>query len=535
MKSKIKNSQTLEQGAMLLVLSGIFVKIIGAFFKIPLSADYCLGDIGFGYFSSVYDIFIPIYTLSSSGFPAAVSRIISEYLVENNKAKALKAFSFFKKIMLIIGIIGTASLFLLAKPFVGLTDKTGKTLFIFLAMAPAVLFCFLSSAYRGYTEGHRNMFPTAVSNLIDALSKVILGFTSAFIAVKLSGNIVLGAVCAMAGITLGTVISFVFLNIYYRKNYNYNENYSVDSRLFKRLIIISLPIVLSSLGVSLVTFIDSLSVRPILSALFERNTIVCEEIIKAFSDDFLRKDLIPTFLYGIRSKAYTVFHLIPVFTGFIAVSVLPNITADFKSNNKENLNKNINSALKISSTISFPISFGLIFIGEQIMNLLYGADSLNIGGNILSIYGIAAVFAGCIMPLTAVLQAVDKQKTALISFIFGLIIKAIGNIVLISVPKLNIYGSAISTVLCFISVFIIHLVSLIKLKDLKMDIKSVFLKPVFSAFLCGITAYLVCKLSDSSLITVASILLAGLVYLTFLIILKVFSLTEIKEIIKKNT
>ncbi len=531
MKSKIKNSQTLEQGAMLLVISGIFVKIIGAFFKIPLSADYCLGDIGFGYFSSVYDIFIPIYTLSSSGFPAAVSRIISEYLIENDKVKALKAFSFFKRIMLIIGIVGTVLLLLLAKPFVSLTDQTGKTLFIFLAMSPAVLFCFLSSVYRGYMEGNRNMIPTAFSNLIDALSKVILGFTSAFIAVKLSGNVVLGAVCAMAGITSGTAISFIFLRLYYKRNYCSFEKKSNDLVLIKRLLVISLPIVLSSLGVSLVTFIDSVTVRPILSAVFENTPDTLDKIINALSDGYLDRSSVPTLLYGIRSKAYTVFHLIPVFTGFIAVSILPNITADYKSGNKTSLNKNINSALKITSFISLPIAFGLIFIGKQIFDLLYGGDILCIGGGILSFYGIAALFAGFIMPLTAVLQAVNKQKTALISFIIGLIIKAIGNVILISVPRLNIYGSAISTVLCFMTVFIIHLISLIKFKDLKINIKAVFLKPIFSAFLCGFVAYFVCKISESSFITAVSILLGGLIYLGSSVLLKCFSLDEIKEII----
>lgn len=532
MKSNRRSSQTLEQGAMLLVISGIFVKIIGAFFKIPLSADYCLGDIGFGYFSSVYDIFIPIYTLSSSGFPSAVSKIISEYLIENNQTYALKVFSFFKKIMLIIGIVGTALLILLAKPFVSLTDETGKTLFIFLAMAPAVLFCFLSSVYRGYMEGSRNMFPTAVSNIIDALSKVILGFTSAFIAVKFSGNIVLGAVCAMAGITLGTVISFVFLSLYYKKNYRLYEKTSDDSLLFKKLLIISFPIVLSSLGVSLVTFIDSVTVRPLLSAVFNKNTDLLNNIINAVNDGHLDTSSVPTFLYGIRSKAYTIFHLIPVLTGFIAVSILPNISADFKSGNKISLNQNINSALKITSFISLPIAFGLIFIGKQIINLLYGGDVLFIGGNILSIFGLSAIFAGFVMPLTAILQGINKQKTALISFIIGLSVKIIGNIIFVSIPKFNIVGSAISTVLCFLTVFIIHFVSILKTKGLKINFKTVFIKPFISAFLCGITAYLVCIFSENTLIYILSILLGGLIYLIFIAFFRVFTLKEIKEILK---
>ena len=107
MISKSKSGQTFEQGAAILFISGIFVKIIGAFFKIPLSSDYCLGDIGFGYFSSVYDIYLPIYALATTGIPSSISRIISEYLAEKDCKNVEIAFLFFKKIMFIFGVIGT--------------------------------------------------------------------------------------------------------------------------------------------------------------------------------------------------------------------------------------------------------------------------------------------------------------------------------------------------------------------------------------------------------------------------------------------
>lgn len=538
MINSVKKNQTFEQGAILLLVSGLLVKIIGAFFKIPLSSDYCLGDVGFGYFSSVYDVFLPVYTLASSGIPSAVSRIISEYLAEKNYKKADIAFKIFKRIMFWLGIIGTFLLAVFAVPFVGLTDKTGKTLLTFFAMAPAILFCFLSSVYRGYYEGNRNMLPTAFSNVIDALSKLVFGFTTALIVVKLSGNVALGATATMAGITLGTIISYTFLRIYHSrvcaKSHISNEEYFEEDRaLFKRLISIALPIVLASLSISLVTFIDSLTVRWSLSSMGENDLNVISQMYSRYNIPF-DAVMMPTFLYGIKSKAYTLFNLIPVLTGFIAASALPSI-AGSASAALEKLTTTINTALKLTTALSFPMGFGLIFAAKPIMKLLYGDSSYEIGGNILIIYGIAALFAGLLTVLTAILQALNKQNRVLLNFLIGLIIKIISNIILVSIPKLNIYGAAISTVLFFAFVVLAHFLVVVKTLKLRLDYINSIIKTFFSALFCGITAYLIMGLSDSFLITLVGILAAALVYILFLVIFKTFKIEEIKGfIVKKN-
>ena len=534
-----KKTQTFEQGAMLLLISGLLVKLIGAFFKIPLSSDYCLGDIGFGYFSSVYDFYIPIYTLTSSGIPSAVSRIISEYLVDGNYSKSFSAFKIFKKLMLIVGLIGTVGLLLISFPLVNLTDKTGKTLMAFLAMCPAVLFCGLSSVYRGFYEGNRNMIPTAVSNIIDALSKVLLGFTSAYITVKLTGNVSLSAASAMAGITVGTVISYLFLKLYYngyRKPIrNYSDDYYEDKKLYIKLIKISLPIVLSSLAISLVSFIDSLTVRGILTGVVSKNYDSVFKMIGCMTTAQISADTLPTFLYGIKSKAYTLFNLIPVLTGFIASSAIPSITREFVSDNKEKLNTTINSSIKLSAFLCFPMGFGLTFINQHIMSLLYGDGSALIGGKMLLIYGISALFAGLITVLTAILQSAGKQNAALLNFLIGLILKIIGNILFVAFPKINIFGSALSTALFFSFVCIAHFYVLMKNIRILPDFKSVIIKPLISAFLCGISAFLICKISDSGIITVISIAVAVVVYFVSSAIFKTFTIAEIGGFLKKNT
>ena len=84
--------QNLSQAGAILLVSAVIVKLIGALFKIPLSADYALGDLGFGYFSAVYDLYIPIYTLAFSGFPVAIARMVADFTAKNDTHNTRRIF-----------------------------------------------------------------------------------------------------------------------------------------------------------------------------------------------------------------------------------------------------------------------------------------------------------------------------------------------------------------------------------------------------------------------------------------------------------
>ena len=52
------------------------VKILGALFKIPLT--YAVGEYGIGLFNTAYHFYGPVFSLATTGFPVAVSRLVSE-------------------------------------------------------------------------------------------------------------------------------------------------------------------------------------------------------------------------------------------------------------------------------------------------------------------------------------------------------------------------------------------------------------------------------------------------------------------------
>ena len=524
MKKQEIKKQSFSKGATILLASTIMVKIIGALFKIPLSADYCLGDLGFGYFSSVYDIFTPFSTLAISGFPVAIAKIISDDFAKSNEKKVisdLKAAKRFFSVSSLLLFIIIVCISLIS----GFVLKKSDSYIIMLTMAPAILFCFIASLYRGYFEGINNMQTPAVSNIIEAFCKLALGFTIAFALVKYTGDLILAASGAMLGITIGTAFSAFYLKIKIKKSDISLKDKNIPHSSSKEILKILIPIVCASLLGGIVVFIDTLTVRWRIDSLMPNNyNFIC---------NLLGLNILPevsefsTFLYGIRSKAFTIFNLIPTLTTSIGIAIIPNVSGYLSAKDDVNLQKTIQTGLKIASIITMPVSFGLIFIGTPIMNFLYGDGTSLISGRLLSIYGVAAIFAGLVMLLTSVLQGLSKQSFVLKSFVIGLLIKLLLNIILIGIPEINIYGSALSTVFCYAFIFVSELALLIKSINFKLDFKDTVLKAVFSAVCCGIAAMLICKIGDSSLITMLAIAVAGAVYLGCLLLTKTIKIVKI--------
>lgn len=530
--------RSMQYGTAVLLISAVIVKIIGALFKIPLSSAHCLGDEGFGFFSSAYDLFSPLYSLAMAGLPVATARTVSEHIAAGRYRDARLSYRLSRKFFFIAGIIGTAVFAALVIPFVRLTDATGKTAPALFAVAPAVLFSCILSAERGYYEGLNNMLPTAVSELTEALCKLILGLGAAFITVRLTGSTVWGAAAAMAGITVGTLFAFLYTRIYAKLKgdgitaemlENSPEPQS-GADTFKKMILLTLPIALTSLTVNIPPMIDAFTVKSGLEGLINGGTDLREIYRSVFENgDMPDLSAFPVLLYGIRGKAYTVFNLVPAFTSAIGVGAVPAIAAAARGNTAE-LKKNINTVLKTAALISLPAACGLIAIGGRITDFLYDTEaSAVIGGEMLTLYGLAALFAGFLVPLGGILQAVDRQNAVLLNTAVGTAVKLLVNIIAVSVPKINVMGSALGTVLCFFVIFLLDIAVLIKAVGFAPDSANVFLKPLASAALCGLAARLTVMLGSSRGVTLLAVFAAVLVYAALIIALKTVSESDFPD------
>ncbi len=530
-----RKEQNLTQAGTILLLSAVIVKLIGALFKIPLSSDYALGDLGFGYFSAVYDLYTPIYTLALSGFPVAISKITADAITSGNSESQAKIHFSSLRLVSLIGVIVTFLFCGLAIPMV-LTQSGDKNAFYcIIAIAPSVLICSVVSVYRGYFEGRKNMIFPAISNVIEALGKLCLGLLTAIVTVKLTNNLALGAAAALFGITLGTVASLIYLKINFKRNNQFAlisaDERKYDKNMRGKLLGVIIPVAVASLSMAVVGLIDSVTLRPLLESILQDENRFAEVLLKGTSYTNINIDEIPTLIYGIKSKAHTIFHLAPTFTMAFGIGAVPMVSQYFAQKDKSNIKKNVETCLKFSSLLAMPIAVGCFSLSFGIMNLLYGDASAELGGKILQIYSVASLFAGLTIPTTALLQGISRQREALFSIFSGIVVKLALNFILVPIPTLNVFGAVIASVCCFAVTFLLNMVFLIKGLGFVPNFGTL-LKPFFAAFLCGVTAYLIADVSASNITNVLAIGAAGVVYAAGLLLLRVVTPEDFRELLK---
>jgi len=538
---KQRKQQSFEYGAIILLCSTMIVKLIGAIFKIPLSN--LIGDLGFGYFSSAYDLFTPIYSLSMAGLPIAVSRLVAEQMAEGRYRDVRQSLKVTKKAFFITGFVGLLLMLLLIYPFVKLTDATGGTIYSLFAIAPSLLFCCVMSTYRGYYEGLRNMYPTAASDIIEAMGKLVLGLGFAFIVMRLTENVAFAAAGAMLGITVGAAAAALFLRLRYKfkgdmissdELANSPESLSSNATL-KALIAIAVPVVVASLANNIASLVDVSMVKLQLKNLMDNSGDMIMNMYKSSIADYnltakeaLTSKAVPTFLYGIRGKAFTVYNLVPTITSVLGVSALPVLASSWVKKDKPLIKKNIDSMIKTTAIIAMPAGVGFFALGGPIMALLYNTvASVEIGAPMMRIFGCAAFFAGLAIPMTSMLQAVGKQVYALRNVAIGAVLKVVVNLILVAVPSINIQGAAVGTFACYLFVFFANLITLIRVTGVVPSFKKVLFKPFISALACGVVAYFVSLMGDGKIITIAAVGAAAIAYFLALIILNTFEKDDV--------
>ena len=210
-------------GTMVLAVGTVIVKLIGVFFKIPLTN--ILGGVGMSYFNVAYELYYPLYALFVSGVPVAVSKLVSESVAKGRARDAEKLLRLSVGAFVVIGIVGSALMYFGAGWFSQRVNNPPAALAVRM-LSPALLFGCVMAALRGYWQGMQNMVPTAVSQVVEAVAKLVLGLTLAYAATAIGmaeyarAGTVFGAPCdsaeqaqiavlpyAAAGAILGVALS----------------------------------------------------------------------------------------------------------------------------------------------------------------------------------------------------------------------------------------------------------------------------------------------------------------------------------------
>lgn len=562
-------SQSLLQGVSVLAAAMLIVKLVGAVFKIPLGN--ILDGEGMGYFSTAYSVFTMIYAFSTAGLPAAISKMVAEQSVRGRYRDIRKIHEISTRFFLILGVGGFLLMALGSKLFVNIA-KTPSALYSVLAISPAILFGCVTSAYRGYYEGLRNMTPTAVSQVVEVVAKLVFGLSLALVVTKTASSqyaksgVVFGqqaasleemqriaapyaAAAAIFGVTLSTVVGTVYLLIHCKRagdgvteeNLKYSPRAMRGKVLLVRLVKIAIPISLGSIVVNVAQFIDTFTIIRRLDAAFQNHADVMMKLFGSIIPaQVLQENGSANFIYGSYSGyALSVFNLVPAFTTIFGKSALPNVTVAWTVRDMKGTKLNIESLIRMTFLITAPLSLGIFSMATPILTLLYPgkAAEVAIAAPVLSLQGISLLFLGMSAPLFAALQALGRADLPPKFMLLGAALKFIVNYATIGIPAINVRGAAMGTMICYAVIMVLCLVWLTKITGIQFRFVGLFWKPLAGGLLCAGAAYSVYGalshfIASNSLKTLLSIGVAGIVYLLAVLLLRAITEDDVRMLPK---
>ena len=253
-----EKKQSFLHGAALLAGATAIVKVIGAFYKIPLNA--IIGEQGFSYFYTAYEIYSVLLLISTAGLPGAVSRLISQAHSLRHYNQVRQVYTTSRNIFLILGALSSLLMTVFCRQLADFMEQPDAW-FAIGCLGPCALLVCLLSAYRGFFQGQGTMIPTSVSEVVEAFFKLVIGVAAAVLLLQMTNNVSYAAGGAILGVTCSCLISGLYLSSKFRKAYKNLPESAETPRTTrstaKSLLSIAIPITIGSAGLQLLSVVEA--------------------------------------------------------------------------------------------------------------------------------------------------------------------------------------------------------------------------------------------------------------------------------------
>ena len=505
--------KTFFSGVLLLTLSTVSVKVIGLLYKIPMLAY--LGAEGMGYFHSAYEVYALFCVIATAGLPVALSVLISSAIAKGERNRVTGIYRTSLLLFLGIGILGSLVMLLLARRFCGWIKSDGAYACM-LTIAPTVLLGCIASALRGYFQGHQCMLPTALSQLLEALGKLIFGLLLARYALYSGYDTPTVAAFAGLGLTLGMLLSVLYLAL---EKLRFDragkvERIEADAhprvrtgeesyRILRDLGRLSVPMTLGASLVSLTKLVDMTMILRRLQAIGFTEVMANEA-------------------YGsYTTLALSVYALLPSLINSIALPLVPMLSAAIAAGNLERQEQMVGISYRLTVFLAMPASLSLAVYAEPILRLLFSGEetAVAISAPLLSGLG-ASVLLSCMITATnSVLHASQRVNRPILSMLAGALLKILTSYLLIGLPTVALAGAPISTFVCNAAVLLLNFHFAASLCRAPSPV-PLFGRPLLASALSvgvsyGAYTLLLRSFPPSALLTLAALAITAVCYLLF--------------------
>ena len=508
-------------GVFVLSLSTLIVKIIGLAFKIPMLS--LLGMEGMGYFNSAYEIYAVLCVVSTAGLPVALSILVSSARANNDTVRIKGIYRAALRMFFAFGALGMIFMLLFAKKLADIIGNSASY-YCIIAIAPALLFICLASAARGYCQGFENMRPTAISQLIEAVSKLVLGILFAIIGIKKGLPVPQISALAVLGITIGTLLSFCYLLIARQKFKILQKPYKngIEGGTARSLLRIALPITLGSAVISLTRILDM--------------GFIMRRLQDIGVSQFKTNEI-----YGAYTTlALPVFSLIPSLIAPISMALIPELTGFIERKNIAGQVRCVEKSLRLTSVLAMPASIGIILFSKQILSVLFRGqtEAVDIAAPLLSMLGASIIFSCLITTTNAILQAYRCVGMPIFSMSVGVAVKAFSSYFLLGTEGVGALGAPIGSLMCNVVVVILNFALIIryaKNTDGALSVGKTFVKPFFASLFSVGSAYAMLLFFESRNLSEMlsfgiSVLIAIFLYCVFVFLFGLMDREDLKMI-----
>ena len=464
-----KKKQSFLGGAAILASAVAIVKILGAVYKIPFGN--IVGPEGQTYFNVAYNIYNVLLTISTAGLPLAISKLTSQAHTQGRENQKRKIFATAIWLFFAMGLAGSLLMFFGAEQLAAFMNEP-LGYWPIRALAPAVFCVCLLACMRGYTQGQGDMTPTAVSQVLEALCKLGIGLALAWYIFRAGMGQEFVAAGAILGVTIGTVLSMLFLIAYLLTHRSPGERLDVPAGravLARRILAIGVPITLSNSAMSIINLVDT----SIVMGRLQDGLGLTEESAAA--------------LKGAYGYAMDMLNLPPAFVFPVTMSLIPVAAAALARKDHREVDRIVSSAFRLIAILALPCGVGLSVLSTPIMRLVLPArpEAALAAGPHLRVLGLACIFV-CLMNLTnAILQTYGKVHLPVLTVILGGLVKIVLNYLLVGEPEINIHGAPISTLCCYLVIAGLNLSLVWLYSPEKPRYLQIFFKPVLASALMG--------------------------------------------------
>ena len=540
-----QKQNTFFGGAAILAAGILVVKLIGMFYKIPLVN--IIGDQGSTDFTNAYNIYSVLLTISTAGLPVAVSKLVSEANAQGRLNQVHKIFRLALMIFLTLGVLSFLVMYFRADWLAAAMNDTKAAPGI-KAMAPAVVCVGCLSALRGYSQGHMNMTPTSVSQIIEALCKLVIGLSLAYALTKAGQPPEIAAAGAITGVTVGTMVALAYMILNFLVARSREPRLSRDvpesaATIIGDILRIAIPVTLGSSMVGIVTVVDAglvqgqlqrvLLEKPECWALYAQyvDFAPMESAIAAWKESLssgaastmsvlsaqveaelkagtaqsaalaLHNTLesVSRTLYGNYSGALTIYNLPNALMAAITASVIPAVSGALTQWDKKGAARISSAALRVTALLACPMGVGLYVMGTPIMQLLYPSLEKEIAGPLLSMLGLANILVCLVLVSNSILQAYGFVTLPVLVMILGGGLKIAANYIVVAMPTVGIYGAPVGNLPCFGLCLLLDLFIIARVIPRRPQYVEVFAKPVLASLLMGAAAWAVYGLAEKIL------------------------------------